>query len=314
MAYIRPYKGRWRAEVQRHGSRVTHMADTKREAAAWALQKEAELDSVKVSGGRTFEGAAAHYVDTVSAAKDSQDWERRRLDAAAEFFGRETKLATIDSALIGKWRDARLKTVSGSTVNREANLLRNLFTVACNEWRWIEKNPFKGVRMPKENLPRQAVWPWQAIRRILRADRSGKTAETVRMFHVALHTGLRLKEVVGCTFDARRKVLVLGKTKGTREGQVVEVPVTRRAARALPRLLAQPFTTNENEASTLFSKMCAQLLVEGLTFHDSRATALTLLSRRMDVMTLAKISRHKDLSLLLNTYYRESAEQISRRI
>jgi hypothetical protein len=34
----------------------------------------------------------------------------------------------------------------------------------------------------------------------------------------------------------------------------------------------------------------------------------------MDVMTLARISRHRDLRTLLNTYYRESAEQIAARI
>ena len=51
-----------------------------------------------------------------------------------------------------------------------------------------------------------------------------------------------------------------------------------------------------------------------LHFHDARATALTLLSRKVDVMTLAKISRHKDINLLQNTYYRESAENIAKRI
>ena len=40
----------------------------------------------------------------------------------------------------------------------------------------------------------------------------------------------------------------------------------------------------------------------------------TLLARRVDVMTLARISRHKDLRILLNTYYRESAEDIAARL
>jgi integrase len=55
-------------------------------------------------------------------------------------------------------------------------------------------------------------------------------------------------------------------------------------------------------------------MIEDLTFHDTRATALTLLSRRMDVMTLARISRHKDINLLFNTYYRERPEEIAARI
>lgn len=96
----------------------------------------------------------------------------------------------------------------------------------------------------------------------------------------------------------------------TKAGQVQQVPVTRRAARRLP----QSFTVGPNEASTLFSKLCRELLITGLTFHDARATALTLLARRVDVMTLARISRHKDLRILLNTYYRESAEDIAARL
>ena len=69
-----------------------------------------------------------------------------------------------------------------------------------------------------------------------------------------------------------------------------------------------------NEASTLFSRLCKRAQVDGLTFHDSRATALTLLSRKVDVMTLARISRHNDLTLLQRVYYRESAEEIAARL
>lgn len=44
------------------------------------------------------------------------------------------------------------------------------------------------------------------------------------------------------------------------------------------------------------------------------ATALTLLSRKMDALTLARISRHKDLNILMQRYYRETAESISARL
>ena len=313
MAYIRKYRDRWRAEVQKHGQRPTQMFDTKREAQAWALAKEAELDRLQGSHGRTLQDAVDQYLKTVSKGK-GLEWERRRFAAMVAHFGADACLALIDSDAIGRWRDKRLETVSGSTVNREANLLRHLFSTATDEWRWLDRNPFKGVRMPKENPPRQHVWTWQLIRRVLRQERGDLTGEMIRAFHISLHTALRLQEALGATYDARRKVLVLGKTKGTRPGQRVEVPVTRRAARALPKLMATPFKVDPNMGSTLFSKLCRQMLIEGLTFHDARATALTLLSRRMDVMTLARISRHKDLKLLLSTYYRETAEQIAARI
>ncbi|MDV7398319.1 hypothetical protein RZS08_43345, partial [Arthrospira platensis SPKY1] len=64
----------------------------------------------------------------------------------------------------------------------------------------------------------------------------------------------------------------------------------------------------------LFSKLVKQLMLGDLHFHDARATALTLLARRVDVLTLARISRHKDLSLLMRVYYRDTPEEIAKRL
>lgn len=310
VAYIRKYRDAWRAEVQRHGHRATHVAPTKREAQAWAIKKELELDALKGSSGRTFGQAVAHYEQTVSTTKRGLEWEKRRFVPMVAHFGEDTPLVQIDSDVIGRWRDKRLETVSGSTVQREANLLRNLFSLARDEWRWIERSPFTGVRLPKHNAARHQVWTWQLIRRVLRAGRAGKTGEVVRAFRIALHTGLRLSEVLAGRYDPARRVIDLERTK---TGGRAAVPVTRRAARVLASAPAT-FQVDANEASVLFSKLLDELLIDGLTFHDSRASALTWLSRRMDVMTLARISRHKDLRILMDTYYRETAEQISARI
>lgn len=321
MAYIRKHKDKWRAEVQRHGHRATHVTGTKREAQAWALKKEAELDALKGSGGETFGSAAEKYLLTVSATKADPAWERRRFDAFMAYFKPETKLASITTAHLGEWRDWRMTggvgrpAVSGSTVLREINLMRHMFSLARDEWKWIGTSPFTGLRMPEDGDPRTQVWRWQQIKRVLRAERDGKTGEVIAAFRIALHTGLRLKEVLEGRYDAGRRVMLLGgalsgtRTKGGGT-KLAEVPVPRRAAKLLPI----KFTVGANEASTLFSKLTDQLLITDLTFHDSRATALTLLARRMDVMTLARISRHKDLNLLLKTYYRETAENISARI
>jgi integrase len=308
--YIRPHKDGYRVEVEKNGFRASHVARTKREATAWGIRKEAELEAMKASKGRTFGWARAHYVETVSKTKSegAADWEDRRLTAMAVFFGDDTMLAVIDSERIGQWRDYRLKTVSGSTVQREANLLRNLFTLAVNEWRCMERNPFKGVRLPDHAPARHQVWTWPLIKRVLRAKRSGKTLEVIRAFHVALHTGMRLSEVLAARVEGR--VALLPKDKTTKGP--VKVPLARHGAELLARY--SPFTVGQNEASTLFSDLCRELLIDGLTFHDSRASALTWLSRRMDVMTLARISRHKDLRILMDSYYRETAEQIAARL
>lgn len=66
--------------------------------------------------------------------------------------------------------------------------------------------------------------------------------------------------------------------QGTKTERLVRVPVPRRAARLFP----VAFTVAPNDGSALFSRLLRELLIEGLTFHDARAPALTWLSRRME--------------------------------
>lgn len=309
MASIKPHGDQWRAQVARKGVRKSAVWPTKREAVAWADRVEAEIDA-GAQRGHTLQEAIDKYLRSVSPTKaNATQWEARRFAAFAQHFG-DVPLASIDSEALGDWRDERLKTVSGSTVLREVNLFRNMFKIAHKEWRWIDASPFDGVRLPQENPARETLWGWKQIRRVLRANRTGKTAEMQQAFRIALHTGLRLQEVLTCTYDDRRKVLILPRSKT--EPKPVAVPVVARARKVVGSL--PKFTVGANEGSALFSRLSAELLIDGLTFHDARATALTLLSRKMDVLTLARISRHKDLNILMSRYYRETPEQISARL
>src|SRR5438876_9719490 len=72
-----------------------------------------------------------------------------------------------------------------------------------------------------------------------------------------------------------------------------------------PLISARPFA--------LFRKAKGRAEIKGLHFHDSRAEALTRLSRKVDVLTLARIVGHRDPRSLM-IYYRESAEDIATRI
>lgn len=317
MAYITKVGDKYRVLVERHGMRPSKMCDTKLEAQTWGRDKEIELDALKGSKGKTFAAAVAYYLKTVSNTKrpGAVDWERRRFAAMQAHFGPKAALAKIGTAEIGQWRDARLKTVSGATVLREANLLRNLFKLAKNEWKWISHEPFQGVRLPEEAQARQTVWRWPEIRRVLRYCQAGgpKQQEVGRAFHIALRTAMRLSEVLNAKLSGR--IALLPKDKTT--GGPVKVPLTRHGVRLLAK--CPRFTVGANEASVLFAQACQacgvrEKGVDGATFHDARATALTLLARKVDVMTLARISRHRDIALLTRVYYRETAEEIAARL
>jgi hypothetical protein len=78
------------------------------------------------------------------------------------------RLVGVTSDVIGKWRDHRIKTdeVSGSTVNRELNLLSNVFHTAAKEWKWIAASSSTDVRRPHKSQPRDRLYTDNEIERI----------------------------------------------------------------------------------------------------------------------------------------------------
>ena len=46
-------------------------------------------------------------------------------------------------------------------------------------------------------------------------------------------------------------------------------------------------------------------------FHDSRREALTRMAKKVPVETLAKISGHRDLRILLNVYYNPDMAEVA---
>jgi hypothetical protein len=252
--------------------------------------------------------------------KSATDFETRRMGYFKEFFGESTPILSITRKTIAKWRDHRLATVSGSTVNREANLLSNLFRKARLDWEYIQSNPMEGIDWPDEEDPRTVVWNWRQIRRVLRYCQSSqgiKTQQCGIAFHIALRTGMRAKEVL--LASKRGQVAVIDDSKTTKKGKEVKIPLVHQARRVMDRYGAVPWQIEPNELSVLFHKACIHCGVrvkheDGPTFHDSRGTALTLLAQKMPVQELQRISRHRKLDTLVHVYYRETAEKIAARL
>jgi hypothetical protein len=141
----------WRDQVAVARVREGKTFSTKTEAVAWAAQRETEIRTEKSTGiqrGRTVDHAFRRYEKEVSAHKRGHRWEAIRPAAIGRMMVNgvalhDMKLADVTPDILGKWRDARLKgdaqlnirKVSGSTVNRELNLLSHVFTQAAREWK-----------------------------------------------------------------------------------------------------------------------------------------------------------------------------------
>lgn len=330
MASIFKVASGWRAQVSRKGQRITRVFQTKAAATAWAIQEErALIDGVAQRWPRkTVLQAFDRYGEEVSPSKASGEAERLRLAAFARDYpalARKT-FHEFSPSDVAAWCADRLKKVSPAAVQRDFNTLRNIWTYGVKQWRWAPENPWSSVKAPGGNPARDRLLGWREIRRLVRrcGFKTGVRPETGQeivawAFLVALRTALRAGELLsltGQTVDLQRRVVTLAQHKTVRLVGKREVPLTPQAVRLLKVLWRDgPLLPIRGPIlDALFRKLRDQVLIEDAHFHDSRATALTHLSRKVDVMVLARISGHRDLSLLLSTYYRESAEQISARL
>lgn len=333
MAYYRKLKTGWRVEIERAGVRASRMFSTKAAAQAWAVEEEAKIlkGIGKLYPDKTLAAALEKYLGEVSINKRTRHSEQLRFAAMMRDFPELCGkfLHTITPADIGAWRDARRKAVSDSSVVREASPLKNLWNVARDEWGWCGDSPWKKVKLPKKAHARTRQTHGDELYRILRGlgYRTGARPEMPQQqvalaYLVAHHTAMRAGEILRLSrssVDLTKRVIRLDRHKTDEDAGVRHVPFTRKAARLLRQLDAWAaedrrdtyFTIGSQSLDTLFRKVRDRLLIENLRFHDSRAAALTRLSKRMDVLRLSKVSGHRDLNQLLKSYYRETAADIA---
>ena len=327
MGSIRKRGERWRAEVRRKGGFYRSQEfRTKAGAQAWITEVEAEY----LAGRRgeptkkSLDDALKRYAREVSPKKGGYRWECVRLVKLARDFGsvRHIPIAQIRAHDIATWRDKRLAAVKPASVNREWNLLRSVFSVARREWGWLTDNPMRDVTQPprgKARRRRVSDAEIAAIYKAAKLDDGPPVHHTQRValaFDLAVETGMRAGEIrtlEPVQIDLAKGVARLEKTKN---GDSRDVPLSVKARELIRRLQRPegpllPMTAGVMDAT--FRKLRQKARIDGMTFHDSRAEAATRLSRKVDVLTLARILGHRDVKSLM-IYYRESAEDIAKRL
>jgi integrase len=305
-------------------------------------KREAERRQVEaiVEKPHTVAEAFAQYADEVSTKKAGTKWERNRLASFVHDFPEYARrpISQADTPMWAKWRDARLKgytrpdgkkvrPIKGGSVLREINLYRNVFTIARKEWKCVDLNPFTDVGAPPDGPPRtRRPHAFKEIRPILRwlGYRSGqepetKSQEVALAWMVALRSGMRAKELRGlgkATLNMQTGVATVEHKMQYLTRRPREIPLPRAALRLLRSVAHrdQCFTVSAGSMDALFRKAKTALMIEDLHFHDSRGEALTRLAKKVDVLTLSRISGIKDLKLLMEHYYRETSEQIAARL
>lgn len=314
MATINPHGKGWRAQVRRRGfPPLSATFPLKKQAQAWADQREAEIVQGKL-------GIAPKHIlaEALLKFQPRNRWEKNRLaKLAADPLGK-VLLARLDSGHLSDFRDRRLADgVDGTTVRREVSLLSSVFK-AARGWKWLQSNPLLDFQRPPPKKGRARGLEQAEIDATVGAlGYAGGAPENAShqvaiALLLAVETGMRAGEILTLTWDqVRPKHVHLEKTKNGDERDVSLSPRARELLRAMRGVHPEGvFTVDDPTRDKLFRDARDRAGLSGFTFHDSRSEAISRLSKKLDILELARMVGHRDLASLMH-YYRSDPEAVA---
>lgn len=195
-----------------------------------------------------------------------------------------TKMLTqINSSDIAEFRDARLKSVSASSVNRELSILSHCIDLAINEWKcYIRQNPVTPNLRLKENPSR--------TRRLLPGEYE-KLMQSCKLnfafwcpiIDFAIHTGMRRGELLQITWDMvhlEKKFITLPPeiTKTNKSRNVPLQPKAIKILQEMPRSInGKIFPIGVKNFERSWNSICRRSGIKGLRFHDLKREAISRL-------------------------------------
>ena len=312
MATIQKRGDKYRALVRKKGYTQTATFTRKRDAEAWAKQMEIAIEqgTLEVYDNLSFADILRRYLAEVTPTKKGARNERLRLSAFLQDYPRVANkpVEELNRRDVALWRDGRLQSVASATVVREWNSLSAVYTHAQKVWGLsLPENPFRLIKRPNAGKSRnQRITPDDvaviiaALGYVPGSRPKLKREFAAWAFLFAIETAMRAGEILKLQpDDVSSKLAIL---RDTKNGHDRTVPLSA-AARDLLALVNLPLPLSSGTLDALFRKYRPAELAH-LHFHDTRHEALSRMAKKIqNPMDLAKISGHRDVRILLNTYY-----------
>lgn len=321
----------YRIELMFNGKRISATRDTEKECEQWAMLKLLELktnqnnDKENVRQHYPLSALMLKYYDEVGRFLKSSRVAKITIRRFIQSYPvlAETSIHDITPQMLTDWRNSRLKQVSSGTVLRDISLLSSIFSYAKKELFLIEVNPFSLVSKPTQPKSRNRRIGESEIDMIIKAhnyNRGQVPTETQHfiawVFLFAIETTMRQGEILSIKrSNIYNDYIHLPVTKN---GDARDIPLLD-SAKDLLKLIPDNGTDQLiNISSTTFQNMFGnrvrKLGLVDFHFHDTRHEAITRLvqKRKIPVEILAKITGHKTIGILINTYYNPTATEISR--
>lgn len=322
MATITKQGNSWKAIVRRQGYPTQTKCFTLKSAAEqWARQTELEMTDGKyiTVSKKSVKSLFEKFRDEVCPERKGCRWEVVRINAfIRDIDWMKLPVNKMSDEVLTKWKDDRLKKVSGATVNREMNLLSAVFQHARQVWKIkMQENPIGLVKRPPKGKARNRRISDDEYKAVVDYC-NGTTPESAtwyagKMFAFSIETAMRMGEVselLWADVHIKKRFLTVRDSKNTDSRHV---PLSSAAIKLLsetPKTDAFVFPANKGSVGTMFRRAIGALGIQDLHFHDTRHEGVSRLAKKFDVMQLAKIIGHRDINSLM-IYYNPTIEDLA---
>ncbi|MBX3708210.1 MAG: site-specific integrase [Gammaproteobacteria bacterium] len=226
-------------------------------------------------------------------------------------------LADITPPIICEHRDklAKVTTTRGtlrspSTVVRYMAALSHAFTVAVNEWQWLDNSPMRKVTKPQEPRGRVRFLSDEERIRLLTACKESDSPYLYITVVLALSTGGRRMEILGLHWqdiDLTRGIITLHETKnGQRRalaltGHALELMKTHAKIRRVNCDLVFPGKNQKKpvDVRTPWENALKRAEITDFKWHDLRHSCASYLAMNgASLAEIAEILGHKTLQMV----------------
>jgi integrase len=219
-------------------------------------------------------------------------------------------LADVNPALIVQYRDELGQNRNPSTVVRYMAALSHAFTIAVNEWQWLEDSPMRKVKKPKESRGRVRFLDDKERARLLEACKESPNNILYTCVILALSSGMRQGELMGLKWqdvNIKDGFIILHKTKN---GERRRIPLSGLALKQLiehakvRRLDTDLLFPGKNPDKPIdlrrpFTEALKRAQISDFKWHDLRhCTASYLAMNGASLAEIAEVLGHKTLQMV----------------
>jgi integrase len=288
MATILRKFGKWQVSIRRSFHKPLYKTFiSKQDAQRWSRETErlievGQYQDLSEANKTTLKQLLERYEREVSSKKRTTADKQYIKNIMKHDFIHKV-LAHISSSDIASFRDERLKTISGSSVNRELSIISDCIKKAMTEWScYINENPVKSGLRCEENPRRVRRLEAGEYEKLMSSCKKNR-AFWCPIIDFAIHSAMRRGELLEITWNMvhlDKKYITLPEeiTKTKRIRNVPLQPKSLEILRSLPRSLnGKVFPIGIKNFERSWTAICKRSGVKGLRFHDLKREAISRL-------------------------------------